>query len=189
MFLRPTEIVEKFKLSSGMVVADFGSGSGHYALAAAKELRGTGTVYAIDVQKDLLAAIKTEAESKHLNNLEIIWGDVENDKGSRLADESVDFVIISNLLFQAQDKAAIARETKRVLKIGGMAAIIDWSDSFGGTGPTPNMVVPKSKAEEIFITEDFKLEKEFDAGTHHYGMIFKKNSSSVNKSLNNSHFL
>lgn len=189
MFLKPAQIVERFNLSPGMVVADFGSGSGHYAIAAAKELRGSGTVYAIDVQKDLLGSIKSEAEAGHINNLEIIWGDVESEKGSRLADNSVDFAIIPNLLFQAQDKAAIVREVRRVLKVGGLAAAVDWSDSFGGTGPTPAMVVPKSKAEELFITEDFKLEKEFDAGTHHYGMIFKKNSSRENKNVSNSQFL
>ena len=34
-----------------MVVADFGSGSGHYVLAMAKKMNDTGIVYAIDIQK------------------------------------------------------------------------------------------------------------------------------------------
>ena len=37
MFIKPEKIIKNFEIRNGMVVADFGSGSGHYVLAVAKK--------------------------------------------------------------------------------------------------------------------------------------------------------
>ncbi len=174
MFSDPVKNIEQFKLSKGMFVADFGAGSGFYTMSAAKSVEDRGRVYAIDVQKDLLQRIKNEANIKQIPNIEIIWGDVEKIGGTKLKDDSIDAVIIANIFFQAADKNNICLEARRVLKKGGKALVVDWLDSFGGLGPRQNDVVPPSMAKEIFQKNDFALEKEFNAGEHHYGLIFKK---------------
>src|SRR3989344_2103940 len=174
MFIKPEEIIKNFEVRSGMVVADFGSGIGHYVLAIAKKMNNTGVVYAIDIQKNLLETIKSEAVKQHLSNVEIIWADIEGKEGTKLANGTLDFAVASNILFQINDKEALAKEIKRTLKSGGRAAVIDWSASFGGTGPTPKEVVLKKEAERIFIQEGFLEEREFPAGDNHYGIIFKK---------------
>ena len=63
MFSDPEKNIEQFSLGKGMHVADFGTGSGFYALAAAEAVGETGRVYAIDVQKDLLEKLKKEAHN------------------------------------------------------------------------------------------------------------------------------
>lgn len=165
-FVKPEEIVKNIGLEQGMTVVDFGAGSGHYALAAAKLVGEKGRVYAIDIQKDLLAKIKSEAEKRGLSNLEIIWTDVEKLESTRLADNSVDEAIISNILFQLEDKGAIAREAMRILKKGGDASVIviEWNDGR----------FDKSVCEKIFKEAGFNKEKEFEAGDKHYGIIFHK---------------
>lgn len=174
MFIKPEEIIKNFEIRQGMVVADFGSGSGHYVLAAAKKMNNSGVVYAIDIQKNLLEAVKSEASKQHLSNVEIIWADIESKEGTKLASGTLDFAIASNILFQIGDKTALAKEIFRTLKSGGRAAIVDWSASFGGAGPAPKAVVLKNEAERIFIQEGFFEEREFPAGDNHYGIIFKK---------------
>jgi len=174
MFIKPEEIIKNFEVGPGMVVADFGSGSGHYVLAIAKKMNNLGTVYAIDIQKNLLEKIKSEADKQHLSNVEIIWADIEGKEGTKLANGILDFAVASNILFQIGDKEVLAKEIKRTLKSGGRAAVIDWSASFGGSGPAPKAVVPKKEAERVFIQEGFLEEREFPAGDNHYGIIFKK---------------
>ena len=174
MFIKPEEIIKNFEVRSGMVVADFGSGIGHYVLAIAKKMNNLGTVYAIDIQKNLLEKIKSEADKQHLSNVEIIWADIEGKEGTKLANGILDFAVASNILFQIGDKEVLAKEIKRTLKSGGRAAVIDWSASFGGTGPSPKAVMPKKETERIFIQEGFLEEREFPAGDNHYGIIFKK---------------
>ena len=113
-----------------MTVADFGSGSGHYVLAAAKKMNNSGVVYAIDIQKNLLETIKSEAAKQHLSNVDIIWADIESREGTKLASGTLDFAIASNILFQIGDKEILVKEIKRTLKNGGRAAVIDLSASF-----------------------------------------------------------
>lgn len=173
MFSDPKKNIEQFALHSGMTIADLGAGSGFYSMLSSLAVGDTGKVYAVDVQKELLSRIKDEANKKHLLNIEIIWGDIEKLGGTKLHDGCVDGAIASNILFQLENKTSFRDETKRILKAGGKLFIIDWTDSFGGLGPHKEAVFTKTACKTLF-SEGFSIEKEFDAGTHHYGIIFKK---------------
>ncbi len=174
MFSDPVKNIESLGIQAGQEIADFGSGSGHYALAVAKALMSTGRVYAIDVNKDLLTKLKNNATREGLYNVEVIWGDIEKPIGTKLRDGSVDIVILSNILFQLDDKNGLINEAKRVLKQGGRVLVVEWADSFGGIGPTPKTVVSKDKAKALFENSGFHMDREIDAGSHHYGFIYKK---------------
>lgn len=174
MFSDPQKIIAQLDLQSGARAAELGAGSGAYALAAAKAVGEHGKVFAVEVQKELLSRLEREARLKGVFNIEAMWGDAETPAGTHLADSVCDAVIIANVLFQAPDKAGLAREAARITKPRGRALVVDWSGSFGGTGPAPATVVSKQKAQEIFEGAGFSFERTVDAGAHHYGMIFRK---------------
>jgi len=173
-FAHPARNVAALGVGPGMKVADFGAGSGAYVLTMAEALSGSGTVYAIDIQKDLLRRIKSETEHRGFTNVEILCGDLEVSHGSKLKDGILELVLISNLLFQVKDKKAVIAEAARVLRTGGRLAIIDWAESFGGMGPTKEDVVAKEKAYELARSTGLLFADEFEAGAHHYGLIFRK---------------
>ena len=172
-FAHPVRNVGALGIEAGMTVADFGSGSGAYALAIAERLEGTGHIYAIDVQQDLLRRTHNEAQKRGYKNLSVIWADLEKENASKLADRSLDLVLVSNLLFQLDDKTAPLAEAWRILKPTGHLAIIDWSDSFGGMGPVKGDVITKDAALSLAQKAGFALQREFEAGAHHYGLIFR----------------
>lgn len=178
-FAHPQKNVNLFGVEPGMTVADFGSGSGHYVLALAEQLQNSGHVYAIDIQKDLLTRIKNEAHKKGYSNVEIIWGDLERPGASKIADAHLDLVIMSNLLFQLDSKEPPIIEAMRILKPGGVLVIIDWSESFGGMGPIKKHVFKKDAAHTLAEGAGFKFAEEFDAGAHHYGLVFVKARNTV----------
>lgn len=174
MFSDPQKNIAQLDVREGDHVADFGAGSGAYAFAVAKRVGSSGRVYAIDVQKDLLAKLKNEAQRQHVFNIEIIWGDLDEKKGIPLREESMDACIISNLLFQVSSKEQIADEAWRILKPNGKILVVDWNDSYGGLGPTAEQVFSKHAAQELFLKKGFEHERDIDAGSYHYGMIFHK---------------
>ena len=173
-FTHPARNVVGIGITPGIKVADFGSGSGAYVLAIAKTLCNSGHVYAIDVQRDLLQRIKNESHKHGFKNVEVLWGDLENPGGSKIADGALDVVLVSNLLFQVTERSVVLEEALRILKPQGRLVIIDWSDSFRGVGPQPEDVVEKETALSLAVKTGLKLEKEFSAGAHHYGLIFRK---------------
>lgn len=174
MFLSPEQTIKNIELEHGMIVADFGSGSGHYTVSAAKLVGPSGNVYSIDVQKEMLQTVKSRCDSYGLNNVKIIWADLELENGSHLADGIVDVVIISNILFQAENKKAILDETFRVLKIGGKVAVIEWEISDDKVGPHVDKRIKPDEVEKIFTEAGFTKERDFEAAEKHYGMIFRK---------------
>src|SRR3989338_9031748 len=149
MFSNPQHNIEQFALGDDMRVADFGTGSGAYALAAARAVGADGKVYAIDVRQEKLG-------------------------GSGLRDGAVDAVVASNILFQLKDKKTFFKEAKRVLASGGRLLLVDWAQSFGGAGPEASAVVREDEAKTLALDEGFTYIKSIDAGAYHYGLVFKK---------------
>ncbi|MFA5888990.1 MAG: methyltransferase domain-containing protein [Candidatus Paceibacterota bacterium] len=174
MFSDPVKNVEQCGIQAGMEIADFGSGSGHYSLAAGKALISTGRVYAVDIQKDLLTKLKNTATHEGVYNIEVIWGDIEKVGGTKLRDNSIDLIFLSNILFQVDSKENVIKEVKRVLRQSGRVLVIDWTDSFGGLGPKSEAVFKKEMAIDLFEKNGFHLDREILAGAHHYGLIYKK---------------
>lgn len=174
MFSDPEKNVPFFGLREGARVADFGAGSGAYSLAMAKRVGTTGMVYAVEVQQSLLERITSEARSAKVGNLKVVWGDVDKLGGSKLADQSVDLVLLANILFQSDAKYTMLLEAKRILRPGGKVVVIDWLGSFGNLGPTPERVVTAGEAKPILEQAGLKYLSEFPAGAHHYGLIFVK---------------
>jgi ubiquinone/menaquinone biosynthesis C-methylase UbiE len=172
-FAHPKRNVAVLHIEPGLTVADFGSGSGAYVLAIAEALSGSGKVYAIDVQKDLLRRTMNDANKKGFTNVHILWGDLEKENGTKLSDESCDLVLISNLLFQIENKEQVLREARRILRPRGRLVIIDWQDSYGGMGPIKKHVVDRNTAVGYAEHIGFKFADEFNAGAHHYGIIFR----------------
>lgn len=170
-FIDPEKVLDELDLEPDMVVAEFGCGSGGFAIPLAKLLE-QGLVYALDIQEPPLSALKSRAIIENLNNIRIIRSDLEKPRGSTLTDSCLDLVVIPNVLFQAEDKDAIIKEAIRVMKKGAKLLIIDWSPK-ATQGPVENRVSPE-QIKEIAQKLNFKLEKEFKAGKYHYGLIFEK---------------
>jgi ubiquinone/menaquinone biosynthesis C-methylase UbiE len=170
-FLNPEEILNDFELSPDMVAAEFGCGSGGFAVPLAKKL-DEGLVYAIDIQESPLSALKSRTLVENMTNIRIIRSDLEKPKGSTLTPDSLDFVFIPNVLFQVKDKSAIISEAERVLESKGKLVVIDWLLE-ASQGPEKGRVPPE-EVKKMAEDAGFKLEKEFEAGKYHYGLVFIK---------------
>jgi len=170
-FLNPNEVLKQLNLTKDMIAADFGCGSGGWTIPLAKILQD-GFVYAIDILNEPLSALKSKADLERVRNIKTIRANLESKNGSTIADNSVDWVLMINLLFQLEQKGNVLEEAKRILKKGGKLLVIEWKVN-SIQGPKEGKI---SEEEAKKIAEDcgFELEKEFEAGYYHYGLIFKK---------------
>ncbi len=172
MFSNPELNIAKLGLKDGMKVADLGAGMGLYSKAASKRIGSNGIVYAVEVQKDLLKKLEAEIKDWKITNIKGIWGDIEEKGGTKIADHIIDAVIISNVLFQIEDKLGLVDETKRILKKGGKVLFIDWSNSFNKMGPIPEHIINEKEVIELFSSRGLKLLEKITISDHHYGIIF-----------------
>lgn len=173
-FSDPEKNIEQLGLSEGAVVADLGTGSGFYALAASKAVGDSGKVLAVEIQQEVLARVVNMAKAAGLKNMEFLHGDIEENGCTKIGDNVADVAIVANVLFQVEDKVGLVNETKRILKSSGRVLVVDWKESFGGLGPQTKDVVTEATAEDLFEKAGFVFVKEIAAGDHHYGLILRK---------------
>jgi len=169
MFSEPAVNLGRLGLADGQKVVDLGAGSGFYTIEAARKVGANGRVYAVDVQKDLMERLRALGTSQGLHNIEVVWGNIEKVGGTKLRDGIADRAIVSNVLFQVAQPDDFVLEVKRLLKPGGKVLVVDWS----GLSPLgPKTYVPAMKAQTLFEKNGFMLDQSFEAGDHHYGMVF-----------------
>jgi ubiquinone/menaquinone biosynthesis C-methylase UbiE len=172
-FLNPEEIVKTLPIREGMIVADFGSGSGHFSLSIAKHVKPSGKVYSLDIWKPSLEALEFRAKIEGLLNIiEPRWANLEETRGSNLPNGSCDLVIISNILFEIENKENLFSEAKRVLKPEGSLILVEW---YPDKLPSQKKLFPLNKEEDLNFIEKigFQLERELPLGVTHYGFLAK----------------
>jgi len=167
-FLKPEKILNALKLKKNIVAADFGCGSGGWVIPLAKIL-DEGKVYALDLLKEPLSVVKSRAKIENLDNIETILTDVE--KTSRLPDDSCHLILMTNLLFQCDDKKKVLEEAKKVLKKNGKILVVDWKEdaSFG-----PENRISIDELKKIAESMGYKIGKSLNAGSYHWALVLIK---------------
>jgi len=170
-FISPRKILnDQLVLESTMLAADLGCGSGEWTIPLA-EILESGKVYAIDLLDEPLSVIRSKARVHGLENIELVKSDIEG-MISRLLSNSLDLVLMTNMLFQVKEKEAVFAEARRVLKPEGRILVVEWNEN-AGIGPEKK--VGKGELRKIAEKSGFSLVNEFTAGTFHYGLVLKKN--------------
>lgn len=103
-------------------VIEFGCGYGTFTLAAAA--RTTGTVFALDVEPDMIAATERKTGSAGLPNVRPQLRDFVVD-GTGLPDDAASYAMLFNIL-HAENPTGLLREAFRVLRPGGKVGVIHW---------------------------------------------------------------
>ena len=170
-FLNVDDVLSQIDLHDDMIGAEFGCGSAVFTIALSKKLN-KGKVYALDIQEEKLSALKGKLSLQKIDNVFTILCDLEAKNGSTLVNNMLDVVLIPNILFQAENKGAIIRESKRILKSGGQVLIIDWLKS-GPFSPREGLVNPE-EVKKIAQGLGFSFKHEFISGDYHYALLFIK---------------
>lgn len=172
MFISPSSVIDLIpNLASGITAGDFGCGTGEYSLEISRRMNRQGRVYSIDVQKDLLDRIKSQAAAEDLQNLVTVWSDLEHLGAANIAEQSIQIALVANVMFQIEDRNLFAQELKRLLAPGAMIIIVDWSDSFNGLGPQPEHLFNLEMAKTWLQEHGFKLLTEQSGENHHYVIL------------------
>ncbi len=131
MFLRPSDIIQELRIKKyiipGMVGADFGCGGGYFTSLLANEVGVEGKIYAIDVQEEVLKEAQEFLKNLHINNVKFLRQNLEITSG--LEPNYLDFVFISQVLYQSEYPEKIISEAKRVLKDNGYLILLEPQES------------------------------------------------------------
>lgn len=173
-FLDPKAIIEQLRILPGSKVADFGCGSGYFSLPLAQAVGSEGLIYSLDVLPAALEAVASKAKIEGISNILTKRVNLENEKGSKLDGESLDLVVVKDMLFQNKDKDSIVGEVYRVLRKGGRILLLEWNDHKESIGPEMSLRVPENEASKILQEKGFSELERIAAGEFHYAFVAQK---------------
>jgi ubiquinone/menaquinone biosynthesis C-methylase UbiE len=175
--LKVSDFFGELNLKDNAHVADFGCGVGENAKILSANLP-KGKVYAVDVHKDLIEHLETDIkrgkDKNEYQNILPVWGNIEELDGTRLRDDSVDAILISNVFFMLVHKKTCILEMKRVLKRGGKILFIDWHKHLGKSLLHERAVLNEKNIEEMFTQADMKVFPVIHKDDHHFVLIIEK---------------
>jgi len=174
--LNPHEIlVNQLQLAYGSQVADLGCGGAGYFVMQSSQITGPqGKVHAVDIQKSVLSDLESKARLLGLENIKTLWSNLEKFGATPINDNTVDYSLLINILFQNTNHLEILKEAVRLTKKGGKILIIDWQPGRFPIGPAPDKKISLEQINLLAQTLNLKKIKDFNAGQFHYGIIFQK---------------
>lgn len=142
---KPEEILNALKIEKGHVVADIGAGSGYFTEKLSERVGLNGTVYAVDIQQEMLDYIRKQLDNKGLKNVVLVLGNMDDPK---LSKESLDIAILLSVYHEIEKPVDFMKKIKWALKPHGRLAILEFSDK-SPIGPPLKVRLP----EDLVINE------------------------------------
>lgn len=134
MWQKPAQIMDALRIAPGSVVADIGAGAGWFTIRLARRVGTGGLVYAQDVQRQMLEAIRRRVAKEGLQNVEPRLGRA-NDPG--LPTGRLDAVLIVDVYPEIEDRVTFLRNLALALKPGGRIGVVNFKPGQSGPGPDP----------------------------------------------------
>ncbi len=144
------EILDAMHLKPGMNVADIGAGSGLFARLMAQRVAPGGTVYAVDISKNMIDHIAKTAEEEKIPNLKAVLGDPHSPK---LAANSLDLVTIIDSYHHFEFAQDMLREIRKALRPDGILMLIDFKRI---DGVSKEYILKMVRAGEGTFTDEFQ---------------------------------
>lgn len=171
------QILDAMGLKPGMDVADIGAGSGLISRLIAQRVAPGGTVYAVDISKNMIDHITKTAAEEKIGNLKAVLGDP---KSPKLAPNSVDAICIIDSYHHFEYPAEMLAEINKALRPDGVLMLIDFKRI---DGVSRDYILKMVRAGEGTFTDEFQnagfelVERRDDMFPENYLLKFKHRAS------------
>jgi SAM-dependent methyltransferase len=173
-FFSPAKILALLGLDADTRgVAEFGCGYGTFTLAAARLTQGM--VHAFDIEPAMVERVREKCRREKLTNVRVKLRDFIAE-GTGLEDRSTDMALLFNILHH-EEPLALLSEAFRILRPGGIAAVIHWNydpDTPRGPAmeirPTPEQCIAWAEQAGFILYPQGRI----DLRPYHYGLRFRK---------------
>ena len=173
------EILDAMGLKPGMDVADIGAGSGLFSRLIALRVAPEGTVFAVDISKNMVDHIAKTAQGEKIANLKPVLGDPRSPK---LSPNSVDVVCIIDSYHHFEHPADMLAQINQALRPDGVLVLIDFKRI---EGISRDYLLKMVRAGEGTFTDEFLnagfelIERRDDMFPENYLLKFKHRRASA----------
>ena len=130
---KPDLVMDALRVGEGSVVADVGAGGGWFTVRLARRVGPNGTVYAQDVQPQMVEAIRRRVQREGLRNVEVRLG---TSSSPNIPAGALDAVLIVDTYPEVDidDRVTFLRNLAGALKPKGRLGIVNYTPGHGKRG-------------------------------------------------------
>jgi len=165
--LQIDRVMDILNIKEGKSVADLGAGSGWFTTRAAKRVGAKGKVFAVEINQEYINHINERAGKENYTNIQTVLGTEENPK---LADQSVDAVLILKTYHEIGQPVKVLRYLIKSLKKDALLGIIDKNGTGDDHGIDKAQVIAEAKRAGFVLKEEFDFTK---ADGMDYFLVFR----------------
>jgi ubiquinone/menaquinone biosynthesis C-methylase UbiE len=163
-------LLKNLAVKPGMVVADIGAGSGYHSALLSKMV-GTGKVFAVDVEPEMIAYLNARIKQEKLSRIVPV---LSTEQKVSLPENTIDMMLLVDVYHEFSFPYEMALSMRDALKPGGKLVLVE----FRAEDPTvPIKTIHKmSEAQAIkeFKAAGFAFDKNIDNLPWQHCMVFTK---------------
>ena len=119
----PDAMLAMMGLEDGDVVADIGAGSGFFTRRMARLVAPTGTVYAVDIQPEMLEILQGYVEEEGVTGVVPVLSEFDDPK---LPEGEIDWILLVDVYHEFGNHEAMLAKMRQALKRDGRVALLEY---------------------------------------------------------------
>ena len=120
---QPDAMLDALKIAKGATVADIGAGVGYTSLKLSRRVGPGGTVYATDLQPEMLRMLAENAREAGVRNVKPV---LATKTQTKLPDGKVDLAIMVDVYHECPDPEATLAGVRKALRPGGRLVLVEY---------------------------------------------------------------
>jgi ubiquinone/menaquinone biosynthesis C-methylase UbiE len=163
-------MLRELQLDAGMHVCDMGCGNGFYTLSLAERVGRSGTVYAVDIQQEMLRLLEERMADTGLHNIKLILGSVAD---PRLPAKTLDIVLCVDVYHEFSHPEQMLAAIRAALKPDGRLVLVEFREEDPDVPIKPLHKMSKKQVCRELEPSGFRLVREFDGLPWQHMLFFE----------------
>lgn len=163
-------LLENMNISKTDEIADIGAGSGYHVFKMAAKAT-EGTIYAVDIQEEMLAAMRKKKHKEQIDNVQLVKG---GEKSVNLTPSSIDKVLIVDVYHEMSHPYEMMTSLKEALRDDGKLYLIEYKGEDQNVPIKRLHKMTEAQAVKELKAVGFKLEENITNLPWQHCMVFVK---------------
>ena len=166
----PDQALDALHLERGSTVADIGAGVGYFTFRMAERVGPAGTVYAEDIQPEMIQMLKENIAARKVANVRPVLGGYDDPKLPR---NSIDLMLLVDVYHEFSEPVKMVDAMREALKPNGRLVLLEYrgEDPRVPIRPEHKMTLKQVRAE--IEPQGFRFEDSIETLPWQHLIIFR----------------
>jgi SAM-dependent methyltransferase len=168
---QPEAMLDALKIPRGATVADVGAGAGYHSIRLARRVGPKGTVFATDLQPEMLQMLREHAATAGVANIKPLRA---TQADTRLPDGAIDLILMVDVYHECSDPATLVPKLRQALKPHGRLVLVEFRGEDPDVPIKPEHKMTTAQVRREIVPHGFIFQEPLEFLPWQHVFIFEK---------------